>query len=627
MKKVKVIKIMLMIAVSVLFLSVCSATVLAADEEIQISGVYYDFLGTNWLDKCKYEIENDIPLKELDHDYLGKVVISSDKEISTFTDENIPVSSYLVKGDRFSIKFKYDISLRNADKQSWHINEADEKSVDGIELDNKIGDGALLFQTSRDRKKWVTTHKITDINYDVGFDSYINDIQLINGCYYRIILAYELKKDVNTSEKKIPVIEKDQSLIRRNAEVYEFYAFKETSETVVTGKFYSFPAMDHTYKTNEKYVGKYKVKTDKQLHYGWELGAFGLSGYTDKGDAEDVYLKTVGNKVKLTFNLQQDIDCLDENPNLKIERIKDGADGDFQTQAHDMGRGELNIKHTNADGKVNFIKYSNFLEALASPGADTTVQLFEEGDYEVHLDYAIKNTEGIDSTEYYKYSISFKIRNGNCMVYVFDSESNKELNNGDSTVNGFRIDTAKSSYPQLTIKKEAFNDAKNGLIEDTRFNRAATDGEIVTDEGIYTITAQNRYVSSLETVKIIYVGNDNILKAYTKSQNTSNHYEISQLNNLIDQGYTINEEGEVVEPVIETTVEVMTSNADEAITQIEDNSYVTSSITEDITEEHVSDNETTLENTGKTTTPYILIGIIVIAVGVITVIVLKKRNK
>ena len=629
MKKVKVIKIMLMITLSVLLLSVCSVSVFAENKEIQISGVYYDFLGTNWLDTCKYEIEKDIPLEKLDHAYIGKVVISSDKEIASFKDENIQVPAYLVKGDELSIKFKYDISLRNADKQSWHINEADEKSVDGIELDNKIGDGALLFQTSRDRKKWVTALKITDINYDVGFDSYINDIQLINGCYYRIILAYELKKDVNANEKKILGIGKDQSLIKRNAEVYEFYALKEAFDTVAIGKTYSFPAMDFTYKTNDNYVGKSKVKNDKNLHYGWELGTFCLSGYTDKGDDNDVYLKTVGNKVKLTFNLKQDIDRLNKNPNLKIERIKDGADGEFQIQAHDMGRGELNIKHTDAEGKVKITKYSNFLDALASPGADTTVQLFEEGDYEVHLDYSIKNAEGIDSTEHYKTSIAFKIRNGNCMVYVFDSELNRELNNGDSTVNGFRIDTAKSSYPQLTIKKEVLNDTKNGLIEDTRFNRAATDGEIVNDEGIYTITAKNRYISSLETTKIIYVGNDNILKAYTKYQNTSNPYNISQLNDLVNRGYTISNDGELQEPVIETTIIKPVTASQPEIETPKPEEKTTIAVSEQSVNSEQSDNpvtEVTVQNEkGNNAVILIICGVLVVIV--IVAIAIKNKKK
>ena len=43
--------------------------------------------------------------------------------------------------------------------------------------------------------------------------------------------------------------------------------------------------------------------------------------------------------------------------------------------------------------------------------------------------------------------------------------------------------------------------------EDVRFNRPASDGELYTQEGIYTITAANQYTGE-QTVKTIYVGND-----------------------------------------------------------------------------------------------------------------------
>ena len=94
------------------------------------------------------------------------------------------------------------------------------------------------------------------------------------------------------------------------------------------------------------------------------------------------------------------------------------------------------------------------------------------------------------------------------MVYIFDSKSGTELNNGDVTENGFRIDAAKSSYPKLQVKKEILNNTENGLVEDTRFNGVASDGETFTDEGIYTIKAFNRYDDKLEpAVKTIYVVN------------------------------------------------------------------------------------------------------------------------
>ena len=53
--------------------------------------------------------------------------------------------------------------------------------------------------------------------------------------------------------------------------------------------------------------------------------------------------------------------------------------------------GTLIIRFTDFQGnKSDPIIYTDFLAANARTGADTRVQFFEEGDYEVALDYEIK---------------------------------------------------------------------------------------------------------------------------------------------------------------------------------------------------------------------------------------------
>lgn len=226
-----------------------------------------------------------------------------------------------------------------------------------------------------------------------------------------------------------------------------------------------------------------------------------------------------------------------------------------------MGRGELIVKFTDADGSTRRIEYSNYLEALAYPCADTKILLFEEGDYDVHLNYAVQDKDGINSTTYYRASFSFKIRNGNCMVYLFDSKnSNTELTNGSTTYNGFRIDTALSKYPKIMVKKEVLN--SNGDELDIRFNRAATDGEVFTDEGVYTITNVNRSNSDLSTQKMIYVGSNEILKAYTKNVDKSGKptITIEQINKRLDEGWKISDDGDFKSPESgKTTVPVITT--------------------------------------------------------------------
>ena len=215
---------------------------------------------------------------------------------------------------------------------------------------------------------------------------------------------------------------------------------------------------------------------------------------------------------------------------------------------------------------------------MAFPGADTNIQLFEEGDYEVHLDYAINDKKGLDSKTYYRTSFSFKIRNGNCMVYVFDSQTGAELANGFIAPNGFRIDTAKSEYPKLTITKTIINDTENGLVEDTRFNMPTNDGSVYTDEGIYTVKAFNRYDEKLgSTEKTVYVGNNPKIAAYAKTQNESDENKrlsIEQFNDLINDGYTVAANytltapasDDTAVPVIATTAAVSTEAIAETTT-------------------------------------------------------------
>ena len=77
----------------------------------------------------------------------------------------------------------------------------------------------------------------------------------------------------------------------------------------------------------------------------------------------------------------------------------------------------------------------------------------------------------------------------------------------------FVLDLANSRYLDIDVKKENYVEENRTLIEDTRFNRPAKDGEEFTDPGIYTIMVSNQYTKS-NTEKKIYVGTDPILKAY-----------------------------------------------------------------------------------------------------------------
>ena len=597
----------------------------AEEQTVDINGQVYEFD-----EKSEYEIDSSSAISTTDKvTTLGS--LSIDGDISKTYTQNGIVAYEIANDTVFSVLFNYSSKLKDADSMEWHLTEDSKKAVNGIPLDDKIKNGVLILQTSHDGNKWTTSTIITNVTSDTTFnqDNGINNIQLANGCYYRLIVAYETKKQLNNTN--VLFIDTSDYDYKKNAEVYEFYASYKDTDTTQTGeKFYFYAGAKnsgYTVKTKtNNYAGSETIDT-KDPHYGWDLGYFCLSGFTDKGDDDDVYLKKVGNKVKLTFRLDQDINNLNGNSNLIIESDKDGSDEEFKVLKHNMKHGELIIRHTDSENHTNEVNYSDYLAALASPGADTSIQLFEEGDYEVHLDYAITDKKGWDSTTYYKTSFKFKIRNANCMVYIFDSKSGAELSNGDVTENGFRIDTAKSSYPKLQVKKEILNNTKSGLVEDTRFNGAASDGEMFIDEGIYTIKAFNRYDDKLEpAVKIIYVGSNNILTAYTKHLNSSEQYTIAQLNNMVDEGYTITDSGDIIEPVIETTTST-TSSSEVITTKTEKTTAVASA--EPITAEAYNNPDSSVpkeENINKSVFPIVGGGIGVVALGGVIVAALKKKK-
>lgn len=304
-------------------------------------------------------------------------------------------------------------------------------------------------------------------------------------------------------------------------------------------------------------------------HYGWKLGRFYITGYsslvTDK-ENNPIFLKNVGDKVALYFNLEQDIDKLNGKKHLSISEDKNGYDKTFEVEKQNFGKGTLIIRHTDYQNLENKpTVYVNYLSAKAKKGADTKVELFEEGDYEVSLDYEIRNNPrkwlGVDvfpSYTNYKIYFKFSVRNGNCMVYTFDAETNEELPNKAFTTNGFRVDLAQSHYLETNVKREILTEGADGLTEDTRFNRPAKDGDTYLEEGIYTITVRNQYTEQ-ETKKEIYVGENEILKAHLITG-----LPIDEIKEKLRNGAKVNDDGTFVD-ASGTVIQEVSSTDDEPI--------------------------------------------------------------
>lgn len=456
------------------------------------------------------------------------------------------VASFRVPQGQVSIQYTYSDALLNAANEEWHLIDDNIASVDVFRIANNIQKGAIILQKSMDHMNWynlsVQSNVFRNTPVQNGILYETTDMEMINGCYYRLIVVYELARKVGTSTVAL-VIPKDDMEYKRIAEVYEFYVANQNEQIEPLAPNTKRYALGETVLVSDfaSYAGEREISKG-DLHYGWQLGNFFVSGFTsaDSSGENVVFLKNAGDVVTLWFNLAQNISALNHDGSLSITSDYDGHDRYFQTPTTNFGKGMLIIRYTDHENvKHAPVMYYDYLLANTLMGANTRVQLFEEGDYEVALDYEVTKSQLIPQTHHYRIFFRFSVRNANCMVYPFDVVTGAELTDRSVTEHGFRLDLARSRYLNLNIKKEVWAEGADGLTEDVRLNTTAKDGDCYTEEGIYTITAKNPYTGT-ETTKRIYVGTNRILAAYASS-----NYSIPEIQRMVAQGATIYEDGTI----------------------------------------------------------------------------------
>ena len=581
---------------------------------------------------------------------IGELSVSGDMEEAG---EKDGFKQYTVDSGNLTLSYKFDASILDTADTDWHLTEDKSKKVDSFVLDKNISKGAIIVQSSKDGESWITDYQMSDAfkTADAISDSIYTtkDVQLENGCYYRVIVVY--KMEIKTDEKKIAFVTTDTTEEKRVAEVYSFYAVSEKN----AGS--TMSAADEP----RKEIASSPIKTDKDKgfsgekaidkddpHFGWKLGTFVINGYTRETTYEGntYYLKNVGDKVTLWFTLNQDINKLNGNSNYSIAEDTKAYDQAFGVPETNFGHGALIISYTDYQGKTHDpVIYTDFLAANATTGADTRVQLFEEGDYEVVLDYEIKNTprkvgsiEVIPEYTDYKIAFSFSIRNGNCMVYPFDLESGNELSDTAITENGFKLDMAKSRYLTIDVTRTALKVGDDGILSgDVRFNRPAKDNESYSDEGIYTFKVSNLYTGS-STEKTVYVGSNKYYTALAKNKLT-----IDSLNEKIAAGYTIESDGTLTEPIAETepaseaetepetTVNEIALPTVSAETSTEENAVDSESETAESSEAAPDDEseksaDTEQTKTGSSSLLFVVLGIVVASGGAAFAMKNKKKG-
>lgn len=125
-----------------------------------------------------------------------------------------------------AIQYTYSDELLGAADEEWHLVDDNTTSIDVFKIDNNIQKGAIILQKSMDHMNWYNVSvqsnafKNTPVQNGVLYET--TDIEMINGCYYRLVVVYELAQKVGTSTVAL-VIPKDEIEYKRIAEVYEFY--------------------------------------------------------------------------------------------------------------------------------------------------------------------------------------------------------------------------------------------------------------------------------------------------------------------------------------------------------------------------------------------------------------------
>ncbi len=454
-----------------------------------------------------------------------------------------------------TLSYEYNNSLYTSDKFNWHIIEDDSESADGFRLGGRIGSGAVLIETSPDHENWELIHTERDIlNIPQGsFSSvtYTTDPQqLRNGCYFRVVVVYKLEEQLD--DTKFWFFDTSDKDRKRVAEVYEFYVKDKEGGEELLPEDGQRQTVGET--VNAGYGSGYSGQGaigGSDPHSGWELGSFILDGCTECRD-NTMLVKTPDEKISLKYRLSQsDLDRLGGDSDLSIKSDPTGTDSGFGVQNEYFGRGALLIRRTDENGTAEEVQViPDFLSNIAVSGTETEVQLFDEGDYEVALDYRI-NEDGFFYDDQYDYRVFFKfsVRNCGCGIWPVDTVSGESLDNAVSTYNGFRLDSSVSDYLKVKVSLSQWTEKENGYSEIHIYDRAPEKDELFEEEGIYTITAINPTTDPSgrqPVIKKIYVGSSDVLRAYVSGRNKD--MTVNMIADCIKRGGSVLADGTLVSP-------------------------------------------------------------------------------
>ncbi|MDI9243199.1 hypothetical protein [Fusibacillus kribbianus] len=197
----------------------------------------YAVAGTDQIAVNAYEGEENAEFNE-DSSYSVSQFCYGERSVGSFSivgskATNREIYGYAVyyASDGITLQYDYDGSYRTDVKENWNIVSSDEKSVNGISVSKKIGNGVLIVQKSYDRIKWENAIEpvcnfFTNKKIDRTNLCSVSEEDLRAGVYYRVYVAYEMGRKTGRDAGSLwpPRFPSDIYEYRYCLETYQFYA-------------------------------------------------------------------------------------------------------------------------------------------------------------------------------------------------------------------------------------------------------------------------------------------------------------------------------------------------------------------------------------------------------------------
>lgn len=380
---------------------------------------------------------------------------------------------------------------------------ADALYQNAVSVKNNGGDLQEVIRLTEDFFGYCSEYDvpIETVDYEIWPYDFLNEV------YYDLAVDYQEAKDYSSAVELFKMLGNYKDSLSRMLDCFD-----------ATGIHYAYFDVTPVNAGSKGGYSKEDRLTVKDPHNGWRLGRFIISGFTEE-TSDGVFLKTLGDDVTLWFELDQDIDALNGNEKLTIVSDKNAQDVPFNysEKGASFGRGALLIQHEDfRHNKTPISPYVDYLAANETGIANTRVEIHEEGTYTVALDYLVKSGGIPGSTDGYRISFSFQVKNGDGVAFLRDVGTTSELQDYSLTSNGFKIDLAKSHSVKVHVTRYDIN--LNGTALDVRQDAPASDGDSFTKTGYYEIEMTNAETGKT-IVKHIFVGESEDLSEF-RSVNT-----------------------------------------------------------------------------------------------------------